>query len=110
MVWKINTQWANNVEAVTAHVLGSGTDILKGIAAVALYDAATWKEHTQKQAAAAWTEFIQRQIKIGAGISHRLIKRDEAPLADYTTVGVGQNRSASPDDVLVQDLAQWKSV
>ena len=110
VVRKISTQWSDNVDAIAAHTLGSGTNALKGIAAVALYDAASWKEHAQAKAAAAWTAFIQHQVKIGAGISHRLVKRDELPIFDYATVGSGQNRSASPDDVLVQDFAQWRAV
>ena len=104
----INPQWPINVVIVSTHALGTGTNLLKRVAAAALYDAAIWKERALETAAATWMEF--KQIKIGAGTAHRLIKRDEILFPDYTTFGEGQNRTAAPDSILEHDLQQWRRV
>ena len=110
VVRNINPQWSINVDIVAQHALGAGTNLLKRIAAVALYDASVWQEHAREASAASWTEFVHKQIKIGAGCSHRLIKRDELPIADYTTLGEGNNRTAAPESILEHDLKQWKQI
>ena len=51
VVRRIGAEWAKNVDSIAARVLGHDTDVLQGIAAVAMCDAATWKEHAQASAA-----------------------------------------------------------
>ena len=59
VVRKISPQWSTNVDIVLAHTLGEQSDTIMGIAAVALHDAATWKEHAVTQAAAAWSTYAE---------------------------------------------------
>ena len=49
--------------------------------------------------------------RIGPLLSaHRLTKRDELPIGNFTTVGEGEARSASPSLIVAADLKQWKDI
>ena len=63
LVRKMSPQWGANVDIVLAHPLGEQSDTITRIAAVALHDVATWKEHAVTQAAASWSTYAEQQIR-----------------------------------------------
>ena len=48
--------WSANIDRVLEHTPVRDADALKGIAAVALHDAAEWKQPAAEKAANSWAE------------------------------------------------------
>ena len=99
----IDDEWRHRLDRIRNHCPGRDTAMLEAIAANA-YDAATQiKRKHLEQRAESWRNFVTKQLANGAAAAHRLVKRDAVNCVDTTTVGVGSERTASPQKVLERD-------
>ena len=83
---------------------------LRRIADAADDEAQKQKERQVVANAKSWAQHVEMQVKIGARSAHRLIKRDEQPIHDFTTAGEGAVRSASLAQIVAADLPQRKAI
>ena len=106
----IDDEWRRRLDRIRDHCLGRDTAFLESTAAHA-HDAATENKRKHlEQRAESWRLFVSKQVANGAAAAHRIVKRDASPCVMAPTVGVGSERTASPQKVLECDLVEWRAI
>ena len=110
IVRRVSVEWNTLLESVAYHKPGQDSEWLRRVAELAREDAVAHKKQHCEIRAESWKAHVARQLKNGAAVTHRWIKRDSVDPVAVDTVGEGKNRSASPQAIVNQDLQMWKAV
>ena len=110
IVRRVSVEWKTLLESVAYHKPGQDSEWLRRVAELAREDAVAHKKQHCEIRAESWKAHVDRQLKNGAAVTHRWIKRDSVDPVAVDTVGEGKNRSASPQAIVNQDLQMWKAV
>ena len=110
VIRKLGIEWIEKLEFIHSNVPGQDTYSLERIAEVAYSTAESLKLEHLDNKSKSWQAFVDKQLKTGAAAAHRLVKRDAAQCNDNATVGSGEKRTASPQEVLQHDLEEWRAI
>ena len=110
IIRKMGLEWTEKLQFIETHMPGRDTYSLDRISQLALTAAESLKLKHLESKAKSWQAFVDKQLRSGAAATHRLVKRDASQCLDTATVGTGEDRTASPQKILEQDLEEWRAI